>query len=475
MVRASIFGSIALATFVSCAPLMAADPPAVDKPNIVFILIDTLRADHLGCYGYPLPTSPTIDEIASGSIVFTDAVAPAPWTVPSVASVFTSTYPSQHGVLKHKQPPASEEGNYVSNVLDGRFETLAEQLKGSGYATAAFLANAWIDRQFGFAQGFDEYQVIRARGGYAPGSAVNQAAIEWIKQNRNKEPLFIYVHYMDVHEPYNAPAAYRAPFERRVQELMKEQGLTKLTAQSTALNPGRLVDVNRALVGYLEYWIARYDAGIRHCDSHVGELRDGLVEIGLWDDAFVVITADHGQELGEHGGGGHGLSLFAHQLDVPLIIQTPWSLPPARTSATVSLLDLAPTLCDVAGSNPPSDAVGRSLVPMLRDPGAARPNYAFAEGVRYVRDRVSVQLGPRKLIENEKSGERAFFNLKLDPTEQSPIRLPPDTEYTKLTDAMRRWLHQNRSGERAEAPTATIDPELERTLKSLGYLGDDDD
>lgn len=473
--RARTFAIFALVLPLAFAGRLLAASTAPKQPDIIFILIDTLRADHLGCYGYPQPTSPTIDDIASRSIVFTSAIAPAPWTVPSIASIFTSVYPSDHRVLYHTASGKALAGPQATNALSNQFDTLAEQLKAAGYFTAAFIANPWIDRRFGYAQGFDEFEVIRKGGGYRTGDVVNQHVLEWLRTHPVRQPLFLYVHYMDVHGPYDAPAEFRKVFVEPLRARAERGELTTLHASGRAVSPRSTADVDHKLAGFLEYWVARYDACIRFVDSNVSELRNGLHNLGRWDSAVVVITADHGQELGEHGGSAHGFTLFDDQLAVPLIIRRPGDHKSDPINATVSLLDLTPTLCDLAGADVPERAIGRSLISMLNDAAKRRPAYAFSEGVRDDPTQASVQLGRRKLIANSETGEMTFYDLALDPTEQSPIHVPPDDSYAQLSAAMRRWLHRARASDANDAPTVTIDPDLERTLKSLGYLQDADD
>lgn len=466
---------------LSLAFLALAAPAAAEqaeegqaRPNIVFVLIDTLRADHLGCYGYGRDTSPTLDEIAAESVVFTDAVAPAPWTCPSMASVFTSLYPRTHRVLDHgNKYQRRGEGSFTDALADS-IPTLAEGLREAGYATGGFVAAPWMNVEFGFGQGFEVYDDVRG-GEHRSGESVHQAAVRWLETRDPKRPFFLYVHYMEVHGPYNAPPEFRRPFVEPLRELAKQGKLTPLTPPQQRYHSRQMEEVDPELAKYMEYYVARYDAGIRWCDTLIARLRGSLEALGLWDKAFVVITADHGEELGEHGGGDHGYNLHVHQLRVPLMIRTGWELQPATIEATVSLMDLAPTLWEVGGAVVPAGAQGKSLVSMLRDPGQQTASFAFAEGVKRKPTSVSVQFQHRKLMTDTQRGKPRYYDLVKDPMEQHPALAPTDEIAARLQPALNDWIEQTQKQVLPKAPEVTIDPETERLLKSIGYLGDDED
>lgn len=468
--------AVVLALALVLAPVTFAGQTsgAAGRPDIIFIMIDTLRADHLGCYGYPRQTSPAIDEIAAESLVFTDAVAPAPWTMPSMASIFTSLYPGTHRVADHKGQFRKPGDRTVTDVLADSFTTLAEGLTRAGYQTVAFVANPWLHKTFGYGQGFQLYAVRPVW--QTPGLLLNAGALQWLEQRDTSKPFFLYLHYIEVHAPYNGPAEFRQAFAEPLDEMARRGALTPLPPQLwnfKGFGKQRLRDVDPLLARYVEYWVARYDAGIRDCDGHIGGLYRGLKQLGVWEKSFVVITSDHGEELVEHGGSGHGENLHAHQLQVPLIIHTPWHSAPARIKASVSLLDIAPTLWDLAGAEIPEQAQGRSLLPMIRDPAARKPSIAFAEGVKRQPSLVSAQYGGRKLVTDIEGGKPRYYDLRTDPLERRPANAPTDEVAASLRAALDVWLQRTRSQAAPAAPQTTIDPETERQLRSLGYLGDD--
>lgn len=473
--RFAQFAAITLA--VACAPAFAEDAPA-RKPDIIVIMIDTLRADRLGCYGNPLETSPTLDAIAEEGVLFTDAVAPAPWTCPSIASVFTSLYPSRHRVFDHEGRYARSDNHAVTDVLGNEHVTLAEGLRTAGYETAAFIANRWLQPEFGFAQGFDTYDMLTARSAYPPGKKVNKNVAAWLAGRDTTKPLFLYVHYMDVHGPYNSPAQYRAQFVEPLAERLEQNALRKLPDTFRGFSERRVDDLDMNLRRYVDYWVARYDAGIRYCDDHVAELKQMLTDAGIWNDATVVVVADHGEELVDHGGSGHGYNIYGHQLQVPLVFRGPWVSGPRRISATVSLVDLAATLWELAATIVPVVLDGRSLVPILSGAEPARSTVAFGQAVKKRPDLVSAQMDGRKLILNLTNNVPQYYDLRTDANEQAPSDEPPDNVAAQLRVAITRWVGQSAQAAQAAEPPpprVEIDPETERILKSLGYLQDADE
>lgn len=445
------------------------------RPDIVVIMIDTLRADQLGCYGNTLGTSPTIDAIAAEGVRFSDAVATAPWTCPSVASVFTSLYPARHGVIDHEGRYTDDDDELVTDVLAENLETLAEGLRDAGYQTAAFVGNRWLQPVFGFSQGFETYDLVTVRKFYPPGRKINEEIAAWLPKRDANRPLFLYVHYMDVHGPYNAPAEYRRTFVEPLVDRLKRGELTPLPDHVRGLDPRRLIDVERSLFRYREYWIARYDAGVRYVDDHVASLRDTLTQTGIWKDATVVILADHGEELADHGGGGHGFSLHGHQLQIPLTFRAPWITTPGRIDATVSLVDVAPTLWDLAGADAPVGLDGRSLLPLIKGTELPRSEVAFAQAVKRMPNIVSAQIDGRKLIFDTTAGQWQYYDRRTDPTEHQPLATAPDDVAAQLRPALTKWVTQSQAAVQPAVPHAAIDPETARLLKSIGYLQDAED
>lgn len=329
--------------------------------NVVVVVVDTLRSDHLGCYGYPRPTSPNLDRLAASAHVFDSAVAQSSWTSPSIASLFTSLYPSAHGVT-----------GFGSSLAD-EFITLAEILEQHGLRTAGFSANmAFINPDRGFDQGFETFEVLvrRARPeekdqklfGKVPAAAefVTDRALRFLEE-AGDGPFFLYLHYIDPHSPYTAPAPYRDAF---------------VAAADTASD-----GTDRDLFGYggsivagqddVDHLTALYDAEIAYTDAQMGRLFEHLESTGRLDDTIVVVTSDHGEELFDHGGFAHGTTLYREQVQIPLVVRLPGDPGKGRRAQqTVELVDIGPTILDCLGLEDPRPTPGTSFRSSLRRQGA---------------------------------------------------------------------------------------------------------
>lgn len=459
----------------------AHDLAAARPRTIIFILVDTLRADRLGAYGHARGLSPTLDALAADGIVFDRAIAPAPWTQPSIASLFCSYYPSVHKVLKYgkESTPNKEEVHYVS-ILADTFRTLAECLRDAGYVTAGFVANPFLLREYGFAQGFDHYDTSFAKN-TAPGSVVNDAVVEWLERDtERREPVFLYLHYMDVHGPYNArpelldnllDGVERNAARRRLsprQMATMDKYLRKLPKDCP--DPER----HERLWNYLEYWEARYEAGIREFDVYLGDLQSRLSAMGLWDEAYVIITADHGEELCEHGLWGHGWSTFHAELHVPLILRWPGRLTPGRrVGGNVRLIDIMPTLLEQLGLAPAEGSQGASLVPLIAGRPRDVPLPAFAEGVKARPHQRAVYLDQWKLIADIRTGAARFFDVAIDPLETKDLSTQRPQQRARLVRVLREQVQLNEQQARdVDAGQAPLSAEQIERLKSLGYVGD---
>ncbi|MEM7355101.1 MAG: sulfatase, partial [Acidobacteriota bacterium] len=333
-----VIGRLDLRSRPEPAPRPATDPgsatasePAADaaRPNVIVYLVDTLRADHLGCYGYPEPISPRIDAFADDAVLFEHPLAQSSWTRSSVASIMTGQLPTAHGV--HDRDDA-----LADDAL-----TLAEIFAAEGYATAAFVTNRSVGATFGFQQGFDDFEFfarLDSAALYAKSDAVNAEVFDWLDQ-RPDRPFFLYVHTMDPHAPYAPPpvtrdvlapsvrqpalsAEERAAFAELLTDLAGRFGppserdklgsvpwLQALHRQMIAPTPEITADLT-----------ALYNAEIAFNDRSFGALIDRLRQLGLYDDAVIIFVADHGEELHDHGSWSHGSTLFQEQLRVPLIV-----------------------------------------------------------------------------------------------------------------------------------------------------------
>lgn len=342
------------------------DPGRANLPparNLVVVLIDTLRADHLSCYGYARPTSPRIDAFARQSVLFEQCMTPKPQTTPAVASLFTGLFPRSTGIVK------------TMTKLLPEFTTLAECTKAAGFVNVGWSANAMITKDFAFDQGFDALTFVpranRSEDG-ADGRVVTAAALDRIRElRRDGSRHFAYVHIVEPHSPYTPRADDLRPL--RSDALYTAAPETDLPRNTVSYLNGIVGHVwNDSERGNGKGYVARYDAEIMHADRIVGDFIDALDALGAQEDTAIVVVADHGESMLEHHAWfNHGITTYEGQVHVPLLVRTPGAAAGARRSEVVSLVGLMPTLLDLV-------AVERAAVPAqepsfhaLLAPGAA--------------------------------------------------------------------------------------------------------
>ncbi len=436
------------AALVSALLLSAcsSEPPVLGpKAHPIIILdVDTLRADHLGCYGYSRDTSPNIDALAAESTRFEWAFSQAPHTLASQASIFTSLYPSTHGAVRH-------DDRLTEDVV-----TLAEVLKGAGFITAAFVDGGYLNPKRGFTQGFDLYDANRARGLAAIGPKVKR----WVRRHA-AETFFLLVHTYDVHKPYDPPPAYRSLFLDGLEPPTpgfepSTQGMRgQKTPRGTWLPlPARDVEHAKAL----------YDAEIRFVDDWIGELMAELKALGLYDRATIILLSDHGEAFQEHGSIGHS-TLYTTVTRIPLIIRRPGA-GGAVISKIVESIDVMPTVLELVGAAPPPGIQGRSLLPLLRGEPSG-PYRAFGESPARGAQRF-IALDGQQLLTNRRRKTR-LFDLRADPLEQHDLAKVRTGEVERLSRALERWQAVvERIGHEPEQ--LEIDREMAEELRALGYL-----
>ncbi len=436
-----------------------------ERPSFILLLVDTLRADYLGAYGFEGAISPNLDRLAAESLLFENCFASAPWTKPSIATLFTSLPPAVHGVTGMGKATWTGEGA-LTQVLPDEAETLAERFQGAGYRTGAFVGNPFVSPRYGFSQGFDVFERIRNT------VALLDAARRWLAENpsRNGAPFFLYLHVMDVHGPYDEPLP---DFEEVLRRINRTESRT-LTEEDYAQIPEylRAIEFPSEEERYqLRSWRARYGAGIRVFDRTVGPFLDELRANGILDRAYFVLTSDHGEELLEHGGWNHGQNLYEHQLHVPLFIRKPLARDAGRrVSSLVSLIDLMPTLSVLGGVAAPPGVLGRDFSWALRGGGTSEPAAVFAEAVNGNPRIAGVRTLSHKLIWDEERGELELYDLKADPGECRDLSSEDDASVARLKSYLRE--HRARSAARgALAPeTIRMEDELQDQLKALGYV-----
>jgi arylsulfatase A-like enzyme len=423
--------------------------------SVLLIVLDAARAAELGCYGYPRPTTPEIDRLASEGIVFERAYTPAVYTLGAMSSVWTSQYPDRH----------HGELSYADRLPRDRL-TLAEVLGAAGIPTAGFVANAMAGAALGFERGFGEFhEVYRSYPDLGSrGESLARALPEWLA--RPRERFFAYLHFREPHFPYDPPP----PFDTRFGPdgpLTTEQRRDK--TWYTDVNQGR----RRATPEELAHLVRLYDGNLAYADAQIGAIRRALEASGVLERTVVIVTADHGEQLGEHGYISHSAQVYEQSVRVPLVVRLPAGKGPrgARVRELVDHLDLAPTVLDVLGVPMPSGGrfQGRSLLPVIAG-GPGKP----AVLSRTVWDRPVYALRDErfKLIYDTRTGRSELYDLEGDPDERRELSAaePLRAEYYRQT--LEHWILSLRPATAVAAAAQRLEmtPEQCENLKSLGYL-----
>ena len=454
---------IAAATAFLGACSGADEGPRLEHPNLVLITIDTLRADHLGTYGYFRDTTPNIDALARESVVFDAAYATMATTLPSHASMLTSRYPLEHGILANVMHGGKPFG-WKPGML-----SFAQVAKDAGYRTAAFVSSSPLKRQSGIDAGFDDWSEPVAAHRKAEETLAD--VLPWLEA-RPPEPFFLWVHLFDPHWPYDAPPPFDKRFHSDELDPELEAWIAARGLPESAMRANETVETREALDAYC--------GEVAYTDQEVGRLLDALRANGLLDKSIVTLTADHGEGLNQHDWHGHGL-VWEEQLRVPLIIRFPAAArqAPRRVASIVSLIDLVPTLLGrVEPWSTPSWTqyfAHASGVDALAPAFAERAVYAQRSGREMERDpgeMYTITTPQWKYIHQPEVG--AFlFDRRKDPFELDNLagreRDEADREH-RLTMILRDV--QMRRGEMlGEATAGEADERLLAELRALGYMG----
>jgi len=463
------------ALLVSCGERQA-DPDATQgtTPSVILIVIDTLRADYLGTYGFDGPISPTLDELAEESVLFESCSSQAPWTTPSIAAMMTSLYPEAHGVRLAPDDPRdlrSWRKRWTRAIPDST-TTLAESLRDRGYRTAAFIANSFLARGLGFEQGFDTFDESAAVNRDRDSSMLLHAGLRWLRSMESTgDPTFLYLHLMDAHGPYTAPEtdfqAVRGSAGLGAAEILPPRGLRRIQAYLRTPRWAGNRDHNE-----LRVWRGRYAAGVHAADRRLGRFIKALRDEGLWDSQFVVVTSDHGEELFDHGGWDHGYNLHEHQLHVPLIIRLPKGhLGGTRVADLVRLVDLMPTLLDLSGADVPLGMIGLDLLPLAaRLEGEDTRRLAFATSVKDHLSKTSIFDGRFKLISDLTKRQFRLYDIAADPEERTNLATAEPGIVERLSERLREEIGRVAPGESTTGEVGKIPQEQLDRLRELGYL-----
>ncbi|MEW6741473.1 MAG: sulfatase [Planctomycetota bacterium] len=498
---------------VACAALASlttgCEPPpspfsSGTTANVLLVTLDTCRADRLGCYGQPRVQTPSLDRLAREGITFEQAFAPIPSTLPSHASILTGLYPAQHGL--------HDNGAYA---LEDETVTLAERLQEAGYATGAFISAYVLDRQFGLGQGFDVYdgaydlpivnqdpRLLKERNPTLPeglrkwlvqvalpfqrrAEQVTAAATAWLERLAAR-PFFLWVHYYDPHQPYQAPGrwarCYDPDYTGRMDGDMDTyfQGLRQ--NQITARDE--------------ENMIARYDGEISYMDEWIGHLFAALESRGSWENTLIIVAGDHGEAFGEHGQiWEHNQEIFDEAVRVPLLVRRPQGEGAGRRVAgLVRTIDLFPTVLDLLGLSCDDRLPGVSLRPLMDDPQHEAPGEILLETLRYEqifpvdhsflglrteRFKLILRMGPSSRSPQDQARQdrvelAELFDLESDPREISPARLSPHEPMTPESAivSLREQLlemHGGLSRPPSALPLRSLDALTSDALEQLGY------
>ncbi|MGA1791007.1 MAG: tetratricopeptide repeat protein [bacterium] len=423
-VMGMVFSLIFLLEGVALA--MGAKPKPLDY-NLLLITVDTLRADHLGCYGYKSIKTPNIDKLASGGMLFSQVMTPVPITLPSHTSIMTGLYPIQHGVRNN--------GNFF---LNREIITLAEIMKGYGYQTGACVGSFVLDSIFGLDQGFDFYD-----DNFTPGKKrihslynerkaedVNKVAIQWLEKNKDQR-FFLWLHYYDPHSPYFPPLSF-----------------------------------------LLDYRDRPYDGEIAYVDYCLGELFKKMKDMGLMDKTVIIFTADHGEGLGDHNELTHAVFIYDATLHVPLIIDAPGLQERGKTiTAMVSNMDIMPTVIELFGLRPIKGLAGKSLMPLIYGGVSDIHNQILCESLcpelNFGWSRLEgIRTKEWKYIQAPVS---ELYQLGMDRGEEKNILHQGSEDHSKWKTILEKFKQEHPPVIEVSQPKK-MDPETEQRLRSLGYV-----
>ena len=431
---------VALGLWIWACGANAADPGAVPR-TVILISIDTLRADHLGCYGYAHPTTPYLDRFREDAVQFTQAIAASNSTLTSHASMMTSLLVQQHGAAFARHL-----------ALSSRFLTVAGVFRQHGYRTVSFNDGGMLAAEYGIGNGFDVYRSSRPtlRFHFAP---IVDQAIAWLDAHP-RGPLFLFLHTYEVHHPYTPDPRYLA--------LMEPPYHGALPAAETdmptliAINEGRLPAGPRDRA----HVVATYDGEIRSMDEAFGRLISFLERQGRYDPALIVFTADHGEEFGEHGVmGWHGHTLYDELLRVPLLVKFPYGAHAGLTVASqVRGIDVAPTLVAALGWPQPEQFRGADLTPLVR---GQSPIPRLAVSKFDTRPDTSIRTGAWKLYDGR------LYDLRGDPGETRDVAAQHPEVAAFLTRRLRALVAERPA---SAGPKVELTGEERERLRSLGYL-----
>lgn len=428
--------------------------PGPRGPNVVLVLLDSLRADHVGCYGYPRGTTANMDALAARGVRFANAESQVSWTGPSLCSLLTSLPP-------HLAAPRNALLEPPSGAAD-----LAGTLESAGYLTGVVSSHQMIAPKMGFARGVTSFVST-------PTSAevLGQKTVAWLRAHR-QDRFFLYVHCFAPHAPYAPPEPFRGLFLQGRQT--RDEALVAGQPPRPDEKTGMFRRLNEEDLAYLT---GLYDGHVAFGDACVGRIRQCLQDLGLARDTALIVTADHGEEFMEHGGFDHGRTLYEEVLHVPLVMEAPGRTARRKVvPEVVRLLDVAPTIMDLVGLPMPKSMQGRSLLPALERPLPAEPSVAeLGLGPRQegrwqvpAQLRVAVRMGDAKVVRGP-DGHWEYYALSDDPRESHNLVTMGQTVPPEMRALLEEWRRSILSSAGAAA-LRPLSPEAVEPLRALGYM-----
>lgn len=415
------------------------------KPHILLILMDTLRADHLGCYGYSRNTSPNIDAMAQNGIFFKYAYTVSPWTNPTIASIFTGQFPQ--AIF-----PTAVHEEAITQVLPKELNTTAELLKANGYKTIALIDHPGIGPELQYDQGFDVFVKLFEKGNFGQWSRTD---VDYVLKEFNEQMdaargkrVFLYLHLVYPHMPYRPPPPY---------DTMFGTGFTKLSQEER------------------QGIINMYDGEIRQTDDAIGRINEELQKRKLTDETYVLVTSDHGEAFWEHGRFTHGNSYFDEVLRIALVITGPRNaVKPAQISEPVSNIDIFPTILHLASVEPPQGTPGKSLLRYATDSSRApEPGFIFSENASSKDIHSTACLCQNRKYVHEPgvpNNPHLLYDLSRDPEEKRNLAAE-GVLYSDLQKRMLEHLQENKN-RRSRLSVKSVEPddETKERLRALGYV-----
>ncbi|MCD6193208.1 MAG: sulfatase [Candidatus Aminicenantes bacterium] len=445
---------IMLASLINCVfvltrkPSLAKRPSLKDSPNIILIVIDTLRVDHVSYYGYQRKTTPHIDNLAETSILFENCFSVAPWTTPSIGSILTSQYPTVLGI------------EWDPVKINKKFLTLAEILRENSYLTAGIISHLFISSKLNFDQGFSLYDEENARGhDYISSPSITEKAIDFLRKNRSRK-FFLFLHYFDphydyiLHDKYNYYPDYKG-------KLYSGQQIKDLLKLAPSMSPEDI-----------KYVISLYDSEISFTDEYIGKLLNEIKRLGLYDNSLIILTGDHGEEFLERGDNhiGHTKTLYKELIHVPLIIKLPYQTTPRRITRNVSLIDLMPTVLDIVGLGIPKKYkhFGKAIKFKKNSEIDYQRDTVFFETKRMAKLNGVVKDKWKCIIDFRKK-RVSLFDLQSDPWERENVSQKFPQVVKELVRELEKWQHLMPS-KKLKGQKVNFTERQKQILRSLGYI-----